>query len=340
MTTSSPRRERVFRRLRTIPLVFAAFALLAVAVPLLLPIAVLIDLGRWLTRRRPWMTVRLLLFAFAYLLAEVTGVVRLALIWLTTGGGRSRDRFLDRTYEIQLSWATFLLGTARRLFGLSFHVEGLEAVQPGPILLLARHASIVDNLLPAVYVTGEGGIRLRYILKKELLVDPCLDIAGTRLPNYFVDREAADPRKELEQIRQLASDLSPTDGVLIFPEGTRFTPARFARAVEKLEAAGSSLAERARSFRHVMPPKVGGVTALLKAASGVDVVFLAHRGLEGFARLSDVWRGALVGRRIEVRLWRVPADKIPTDRKGRADWLFAQWAQIDEWVGAAARSHA
>ncbi len=280
------------------------------------------------------MTVRLLLFAFSYLLAETVGILLFAGIWVVTGGGRAQRRFLDGTHAIQLGWARFLLAMARRVFSLSFDIDGLDSVRPGPILLLARHASIIDNLLPAVYVTDAGGIRLRYILKKELLSDPCLDIAGSRLPNYFVDREAASPRHEIEQIRRLATGLSESDGVLIFPEGTRFTPARHQRAIDKLDGAGSTLADRARALRNVMPPKVGGVAALLTAAGDVDVVFLAHRGLEGFARLSDVWRGALVGRRIQVRLWRVPGARIPTDRPERIDWLYTEWERIDRWVGS------
>ena len=33
---------------------------------------------------------------------------------------------------------------------------------PGPILLLSRHASMIDTMLPARYVVKPHGIKLRY----------------------------------------------------------------------------------------------------------------------------------------------------------------------------------
>ena len=40
------------------------------------------------------------------------------------------------------------------------------------------------------YVSRRYHLRLRYVLKRELLWDPCLDIVGQRVPNIFVDRDA------------------------------------------------------------------------------------------------------------------------------------------------------
>ena len=61
-------------------------------------------------------------------------------------------------------------------------------VEPGPVIVMIRHASILDNLLPSVFVAWPHKVRLRYLLKRELLSDPGLDIGGKRLPNYFVRR--------------------------------------------------------------------------------------------------------------------------------------------------------
>ena len=76
-------------------------------------------------------------------------------------------------------------------------VRGDERVTPGPIVLFMNHASVIDTLLPVELVCRRHGMRLRYVLKKELLVDPCLDIVGLRVPNHFLDREAADGSLEL-----------------------------------------------------------------------------------------------------------------------------------------------
>jgi len=305
---------------------------MAIMTPIALPAAVATDLFRWILRRKPWMSVRLIAFAYIYLFAEVGGVIALGLIWIFTLGGLIHRPFMDATYAVQRNWASALLKGAQVIFSLRLEVEGEELVAPGPIIVLARHASIVDNLLPAELVTARHGIRLRYILKQELLADPALDIGGNRLPNYFVDRNSADSRQELGNIEVLAANLGRAEGVLIFPEGTRHTPARRDRALAKLRASGSPFAELAAGLRHLLPPKVGGISALIEAAPGADVVLLGHRGLEGFARIADLWRGGLVGRVIHAKFWRIPSADVPTDRDARARWLFDQWSSIDAWI--------
>ena len=71
------------------------------------------------------------------------------------------------------------------------------------------------------------------MLKRELLSEPCLDIAGQRLPNYFVRRDTGE-EVERERIGQLARDMGSDDGFLLYPEGTRFTAERRQRALEKI----------------------------------------------------------------------------------------------------------
>ena len=172
---------------------------------------------------------------------------------------------------------------------------------------MMRHASIVDNLLPAGLVSLPHRIRLRYVLKKELLWDPVLDIGGQRLPNVFVRREG-DSATEITRIRRLAIGLTERDGVLIYPEGTRF--GQEARSGDPTIGTNRSwLADRARRFRRLLPPRPGGPISLLD--SGADVVMCAHHGLEGLARVSDVLRAGLVGRTIHVGFRRIEADQIP-----------------------------
>ena len=88
----------------------------------------------------------------------------------------------------------------------------------------------------------------------------------------------------------------------------------------------------ADALRHVLPPRRGGVLALLEAAPTADVVILAHTGLEDAARLGDLWRGSLVGGTIEVELWREPRAEIPADAAGREAWLQDCWRRVDQWI--------
>ena len=42
--------------------------------------------------------------------------------------------------------------------------------------MLLRHAGIADTIIPRVFYAIPQQVRLRYVLKKELLMDPCLDL--------------------------------------------------------------------------------------------------------------------------------------------------------------------
>jgi 1-acyl-sn-glycerol-3-phosphate acyltransferase len=328
-----PRAAIVRRRIVTIPRAILMFVAVTVLLPFLLAGAVVVDAVRSLSRRRPWMAVRMVAFAWIFLAAEQIGLSRFFVSWITSGFGLNRRRLVATAWPVQHWWARTLLGWVQRLFDLDLEVEGHELVTPGPILAMFRHASIVDNLLPAVLIGDRHKFELRWIIKRELLNVPALDVGGTRLPNHFVERAADDPRAEIRSIRRLAEGLGPGQGVMIFPEGTRFTPERRKRAIASLEERYPELADRARRLTNLLPPRVGGPLTLLD--TGYDVVLCAHEGLDGFARVSDIWSGAMVGRTVKVRFWRVPADTIPTDRRQRVSWLFDQWEMLDAWIGAA-----
>ena len=234
------RRSTILRRLRTVPLFLLLFVVTTVALPFLLAVAVVVDAVRWLVRRRPWMATRLALFLWVYLAAEALAIVALGLAWAVP----PRSRLVERTYRLQALWAALLFGAARRLFSLRFDVEGADAVAPGPIVVLMRHASIVDNLLPALFVAAPHGLRLRYVLKRELLSDPAIDIAGGRLPNCFVRRGADDAEAEIARVRALAAGLGPRRGRPHLPRGDALH-GREARARDRAAAAGGRAPERA-----------------------------------------------------------------------------------------------
>lgn len=322
----------LLRRLRTVPTFVAALLVMAVLAPVALPFLAVFDAGRHLLRKRPWMGTRLYLFGLIYFGAEVAGLAALGAVWPAAGFGKNRARLMNSTFGIQQAWASALLWAARRIFRLRFEVAGTEAIPPGPFLLMVRHASIVDNLLPAAYVSRPTGIRLRYVLKRELLGDPCLDVAGNRLPNYFVRRGSGETDRELAEIRRLGENLASHEAVLIYPEGTRFTPEKQRATLTRMERADPALRDRARRLRHVLPPRLSGPLALLDATDPADVVVMAHHGLDGFAHLQDIWAGGMVDTTIRVQFWRFPRAGIPTERSARVDWLYDVWTRVDEWI--------
>lgn len=322
--------ERWRRRAVTFSGYAVAFGLIVLLAPVLLAGAALADLVS--DRRFP--RLRCVCFAIVYLACEVGGLVASAGLWLARPLC-SEATWLARHYALQTAWARALFGAACAIFGLRTEVEGEEAVGSGALLVFIRHASVADTLLPAVLLTARHGLRLRYVLKRELLWDPCLDVVGQRLPNLFVRRDQTDSAREIAAVRALADGLGPGEGVLIYPEGTRFTPAKRERRLAEIEARGDAeRLARARRLGRVLPPRVGGPIALVDARPDEDVLVVAHTGFEGIATFGDTWSGGLIGRRIRVALWRVTRAAIPDGAAARVRWLDDLWARVDAWVQA------
>ena len=325
--------ERWRRRALTVPAYLLATLFLCATLPLWLALAALRDL---FVRRRG-ITLRLVLFGAWYLLCESAGLIAGFGVWLATGPwtGASRERFERANFRLQCLWTGALFGGVRRIFDVGLRVEGSEQIEPGPVLVLIRHASLADVLLPAVLFSSRHGLRLRYVVKRELLYDPCIDVVGHRLHNVFVDRAAAEPDAEIALVRSLAHDLATDEGVLIYPEGTRFSPSRRKRALEKVKSGRNPARyDRVRQLRHLLPPRIGGPAALLEACPDTDVLVVGHVGLDGLARVPDLTDGSLVGRRLAVRVWRVPAREIPRDHAARVEWLDGWWRRVDDWIHA------
>lgn len=334
------------RRIVTIGSYAALALLVAATAPLLFGLAALRDRRRG---DRRWPTLRGLTFVALYLGCELLGVLASGVLWVALAGGRVgrrdtpaarltglADRYLAANFRLQRWWARTLYRGAARVFALRTVVDGDAAVRTGPFILLSRHASIGDTILPAVCIADRHGIMLRYVMKHELRWDPCLDIVGGRLPNAFVRRGTPDGAREVAALQGLLAHLGSHDAVLIYPEGTRVSPAKRARALARLrEVAAPPLLAIAARLRHTLPPRLAGTLGLLDANPGADVVLCAHTGFEGAATFRDLFDGTLIGRTVRVAFWRVPCAALPREPAARAEWLYAQWLRIDTWIAAA-----
>lgn len=145
---------------------------------------------------------------------EVAGVSASAGLWLL---GRRRD--LGVQYRLQAWWADRIMASLRLTCGLHPEVVGADVFGPGLTIMFVRHASLADSLLTAWVITDLVGMNPRVVMKRELLVDPCLDIVGHRLPNCFVDRGAVDSTPELDAIASMSSGLGTGEVAVRSPRG-------------------------------------------------------------------------------------------------------------------------
>ena len=322
------------RRAATVPMYLSLGALSVTLLPATMSLALATDTVR---RTGHLVTVRCTLGLTLYFVCEAVGIVASFGLWVVNGlwPGATVDRVVTWNLLLQRVWARTLFTGATRLFGMRAEATGEEAVRRGPLFLFSRHASTLDTLLPAVFASQPYTLRLGHVMKRVLLWDPCLDIVGQRTRNAFVRRGSGERDKEIELLRRLAIAVGERDGVLLFPEGTRFSQAKRERALTHLaDTKQFARLARMRRLYHVLPPRRGGALALLETRPDVDVAFLAHVGFEGTASLNDIWSGKLIGRTIRLCFWRVPSAEIPRTAEERMEWLDAQWERVDAWTAA------
>jgi len=316
----------ILRRLITVPGAFVAFALLSLLFPLLAAVAIVSDpLGR-----RRLIALRTLAMVELYLACEVMALTASALVWVTPASGdRSRRRYL----ALQRWWARVLFRGAVWLYSLRMEFNLSGAAGGGrPTLILVRHTSQLDTLLPLDVIAGELGLDLGFVVKRELLLSPSLDIIGNRLRNAFVLRDGTDTDRELARLREMATGVGVGEGLVIFPEGTLYGDETRTRALAAVARTDEARAARLAGRMQTLPARRGGVLALLEAAPEADVVVVAHTGLEGIATFRSMLWASLVGRRVEVEAWRIERGEVPSDAEGQMAWLDEEWGRLDRWV--------
>ncbi len=326
--------QRLIRRTRGVALEFVAFVLVTALFPVLLIAGLLVDLFLKLRTGKPMVAVRLVPFLWFFLFTEVWCYTFLLVLWLITGGPFRSGSMLRRrgVYWLRPHWAGSHLGAIRFVMGMKFELEGREQSVPGNYLIMVRHASIIDNLLPDTQIAGPNGMGIRYVVKRELENISLLDIGGRWIPTQFLERVSKDPEREIASMRKLVEQVGADEAVLIYPEGTRATAKKIARAKEIIRERSPDVAELAEPLVNLLPPRLGGPLALLDSGEGMDVLFFAHVGFDGFEYISDIWAGGLIGRTVRMKFWRVPAAEIPRDERGRTEWLYAHWQRMDRWV--------
>ena len=328
----STRAARLKRRFITVPAILLSFSVGAV---LFLP-TILCAFFADALRKRPFPTVRLLAYGLRWLAIESGGILRAAFLWLRFAPMKQliSKNSLRAHSKLQHWWTSSLIGGARFFLGLKFRLDGREFLEAGgPIVVLARHGSQGDALLVAA-VLAEAGLRPRFVVKRQLLWDPCLDIVGHRIPNYFVDRDASDNRIEIENIGKLAGDLSQDEAVVIFPEGTRFSQAKLERAVDALSISAPERVASARRLHSVLPVRTPGLLAILNNAVTTDLVLLNHVGVTDFRNLHDLWVNIPFPAPLHFNAERLVRSELPavTEPEILIETIDELWEKFDQWV--------
>jgi 1-acyl-sn-glycerol-3-phosphate acyltransferase len=331
VTAAEPIASMWKRRAQTIPLMLGATIVGVLASPAILAAAAFIDLvkGRF---RLP--TVRVTLFLLQYGVNDSIEILLAPIYWMAAGLGARLDqpRSIARHERLQRWSIDVLARRAEQLLGLRVDIdpESAAALTPGPVIVLCRHVNIVDASLPSL-LYQRLGYRTRGVIMAELLADPGFDLIYSRTGSVFIPRDNGPDARAT--VREMGQAVDPTTAVVIFPEGRLFRPDRLERAKARLALENPARAARLAPLRHVLPPRPGGVLALIDTIQA-DVVVIAHRGLDRHASFTDLARAVPLRSPVHITAWRVPCDQIPDGDAERIAWLDEQWLLVDDWVTA------
>jgi 1-acyl-sn-glycerol-3-phosphate acyltransferase len=281
---------------------------------------------------------RVAAFALTYCVMELAVLVAAGSLWLRRVARRPTETEWVMANQDLLAWALGLvLGAAKRCFGFEVVVvepsDPTTLTEPEPVLVLARHGGPGDSFALVHLLLTTYRRRVRIVLKDILQLDPALDLLLNRLGCCFLPAPSGEGADLTASLADLARRLGPGDALLLFPEGGNWTPDRRQRAIRRLHRDHKVVAARAATLMaNVLPPRPGGVLACLDAHPGIDVVVVAHAGLDRVVRVSQAWNQLPLRTPMKVRAWR--AAPVPEGEDDRLAWLTLEWAVVDEWVDA------
>jgi 1-acyl-sn-glycerol-3-phosphate acyltransferase len=276
--------------------------------------------------------------AIRYFALELITLIACGALWLASGAGLLMGtKPLQRIHFRLLRW--FVHWFARQwcaLLAIELAPGGPEqaarALQSErPLLLFSRHAGPGDTIVLLDQLLTRFHRQPSVVFKQTIVVDPCVDLIGHRLPHAILN--PADPDGCEQRIEEVSRGLRERGVLLLFPEGGNFTPDRRRLAIGKLRRKGMRReADKADAMEHVLPPRPSGALAALRGNPGADVIFAAHTGLGLAAFPRELWRVVPIGRTLKTRMWLWQAADRPTDPAEQAKWIYECWREIDEWV--------
>ncbi len=280
---------------------------------------------------------RLLAMVLNYLILEWIGVLAACGLWVATGFGLFMGTGLSRRvhYMVQAWWGQSVFAAAQKWLRLQVDFEGSTLAGGAPLIVAAQHASFFDALLPTLLLSQGGRHPVRHVLKRQLAWDPCLGIYGHRHANHFVNRRSGDS-VELEAIEALAKGAG-NEPLVIFPEGTFRSATNPELISEKVAASDPERGDRLQ-LSHTLPPRPGGILALLRGAPEADVVFVGHVGFEAFGSLCSIASSVPFSEPVKVKSWRVPAERFGADPVANLRVIDRYWQLMDDWISEQAES--
>jgi 1-acyl-sn-glycerol-3-phosphate acyltransferase len=329
--------RHALRRLVMVPFMFALTAVILVLLPVVAVGQAIAALGVLRGHPPRWRVLRIAAFATAYTTCECLCLMACLLLWLASPVPRWRDdqRWQARHVRLLGIFLETLLRAAEVVMPLRLKLESPrgEVVEPDrPLIVLGRHAGPGASLV-LVHVLLQIRERVpKIVLKEQLRLDPSFDVLLTRIGCVFIGRSGSAAAAAAAAVATLASHLDPDDALVLFPEGSDWTPTRHRLAVRRLRRKGlTAQADAAARMPYVLPPRPGGAFAALRAAPTAQVAVFMHSGHDDLLDAASVWRALPLQRELHMVWWNEPRPELASEQEC-ATWLNGIWAGIDAWI--------
>jgi 1-acyl-sn-glycerol-3-phosphate acyltransferase len=117
--------------------------------------------------------------------------------------------------RVMEAWARAMRFGTKWIGGITYEVRGLEHLPEGPIMIAAKHQSVLDTIMPTLFTNMPV-----YVLKQELLNLPIFGWYCRKAGLIAIDRSGhMSALKAL--VAQAKERMDQGRPIIIFPEGTR-----------------------------------------------------------------------------------------------------------------------
>jgi 1-acyl-sn-glycerol-3-phosphate acyltransferase len=116
--------------------------------------------------------------------------------------------------------------------------RGESIAQDRPVIVLGRHAGPEASLVLIRVLLRDRHMVPKIVLKEKLRLDPALDVLLTRIGCVFIGAGGSAGGGAVTAVAELASQLTSRDALVLFPEGSDWTPTRHWLAVRRLRRRG------------------------------------------------------------------------------------------------------
>ncbi len=231
------------------------------------------------------------------------------------------DRVLDGCYRLAIAVHDIWL---REVMGARWRNPDLDLPEDELCLVLSNHASWADILLLQSAIARRGPL-LKFLTKRELAWIPIFGVIFWAFDFPLLRRTT---KAGQDDAQRRAADAAALDAAC---DAVRRRPAALAIFAEGTRATPEKRAARGGAYRHLLPPRVGGLASLVHALEGdlvsvIDVTIVSPEPPRFWAFLS----GRLP--EIEVLAERIPASDLPSGRDALASWLDQRWRAKDEAI--------